>query len=171
MKSRPIISLGLILGVGLCGSPVAPTHAANINVHGASCQISGISGGIKHDDLVHTASFGTAVTALPPDVQWRWVVCSVPRSPLLSGATSASFYVDGFNLKVSDPNTSTECVLLAINFNGVVLASVGFTATEARYDQLLTLPASALPMWAYTALECKLPITGNGALLGVTSLQ
>ena len=154
---------GMVFAAVLAGSLVSPAHAANINTNAVVCEGTNAAdqGALgRGPDGVYN---GAAAI--------HFALCTVPRSPLPSGATSGSFYVDGDNFN----GQSTACILYSYQWTGQFLGSASFTSASSSYDVFLTLTAAQLGTYAYTSLLCQLPPTVNGLasamLRGVTSLQ
>lgn len=160
MKSRFLKLLGMAWCVILSVSSVAPAPAANINVNASECQPQTY----PIDDIVHTDQGIATASTVNSD---RWVSCAVLRSPLASGATSGSFYIDGD----AQNGAWTVCVIASDDYTGAFLGSASFASPGPHFDILLNMPAAQLGYWAYTSITCVLPAHGNGALRGVTSLQ
>lgn len=167
MRTHVLCLLAMVSVVAFCGSAVAPTQAANINMTAANCQptdrsqqeVWHLSGGTSNNQNAFTGAHTLDLT------------CDVPRSPLVAGATSGGFYVDGDNIG----GTRTDCVIFATSYTGAPLGGAGFTATTSSYDRFLSLPASMLTTFAYTNMSCTISnINGAGQygrIRGVTSLQ
>jgi hypothetical protein len=154
-----IKKVGSVIAAGVIGMLAASSEAGavNINTHATACAADSPSSQIEF----RYSSIYNAATGSDD------VVCPVERSPLASGATTASFYVDGLNMG----GVSTTCWLYSFNYNGTFLASTSFTSSAATYDQLLTFTAANAPTYAYISLDCYLPGNGNAGLRGITSVQ
>lgn len=167
MRTHVLGLLAIVSLVALCGSAVAPTQAANINMTAANCQPTDRS----QQEVWHLAS-GTSNNQVAFTGSTRLdLACDVPRSPLAVGATSGGFYVDGDNIG----GTRTDCIVYATSYTGAPLGGAGFSSTATSYDQFLSLPVSMLGTFSYTSMACTISnITGAGKygrLRGVTSLQ
>ena len=157
MKSRFLMLLALagILIISTLHVPAA--RAANINTSGAgTCQ--GVLGPNPNLIIVGSGITNAGSTAVE-------VMCSVPRSPLASGATSGGFYVDGF---VQTSGVTMTCFLSSYDYTGIPLGSSQFVVS-GKFDAFVSLPAAQLTTYAYVNLNCLLPSAAS--LLGVTSLQ
>src|SRR5262249_22228009 len=130
VKSRSIRLGGITLVTAalaavVCGSSVSPAYATNINIGGTECQ-AGYSSE-SQDDVDHyvdgVVSLG-AVASLP------YIVCSLPRSPLATGATSGGFYVDGDNWF----GATTTCTVYSYDYTGLFLGSSSASSSAANYD-------------------------------------
>ena len=159
MKSK----LAQLLGVAaafLCLAST-PTQAANINTGGSACQSE-----VSNDPNVVIDLFGIVNQSSTASA---FITCTIPRSPLAAGATSALFYVDG---EIVQAGGTISCFLWSTNFTGDLLGSTSFqftVNTDTKFDQLLILPAAQVSIWAYTQLFCSLPPASH--ILGVTSVQ
>lgn len=155
MKLRTMGLLGVILCCASTAQLGSPAYAVNINVGTNQCAREN-KGGHATNWLNGMRNTGTTDTFLSP------VVCSVPHSPIVSGTTTASFFVDG-------DGAGTTCSLYSLNYDGTFLGSASFSGSQATYDAFLSMPAAQVPYYAYVYLECFLPV--GGFLRGVTSLQ
>ncbi len=149
----------MALAAVLAGSPVAPTHAANINSNAAVCH------GETPSDQSSMALSSIGVVTFASNPFYTWVVCAVPRSPLAAGATSGSFYVDGNN----PAGKSTICAVYAYGWTGLFLGSSTVNTSDASYGVLVTLTSGQLGTYTYTSLLCGIP--PGGVLRGVTTVQ
>ena len=155
-----IAALAVLGAASLLGT--APAGAANINTSGSDCHA------FFGDQQ---AGLNYLPTGLQETVAGSAVVqCPIPRSPLASGATSASFFIDG----KTPASASTSCTVTSYNFNGAIEGSVSFTETNANatpltFDHFVTFPAAQMTSFAYVSVFCNL--VAGGTLFGVTSLQ
>ena len=142
----------------------ATAQAGNLNTSGAVCQNFNAAQALDIDYLTNAVRNVNAAA--------RPVICSVPRSPLPSGATP-EFFVDGRN----NASTCTTCTLTMYLFTGVIAATQSFTecapATGAvTWDRLVAFPSLPGPdTFDYASLLCTLPGGAAGLLYGVTALQ
>jgi hypothetical protein len=152
-----IVGSWMIIGAVALLANTPRTAATNINSHGAVCQplTSGdavdlryTNPGIKNGGTVN-----------------RLVLCPIPRSPLASGATQGSFFIDGDN----DNGGSTTCSLVTFDFSSQNLLGASTFTVSGTYDKFVSLPAAQLPTFAYAGLFCTLP--PGAQLRGVTSVQ
>jgi hypothetical protein len=153
VKSRIIKMLGLVFAVTVLGNPVPPAYA-NLNISADACQPQ------SDRDAVSTSS----VPGVKQNIGGQPIIllCSVPRSPLVSTATLGMFYVDG--------DGGGTCTLYSFDYTGAFLGSSSFTNTQGgSYDGLIVMPAAQLPVWAYTSLLCQIPFEGD--FRGVTVVQ
>jgi hypothetical protein len=155
VKSRIWSLYGVVAAIVLSASPVAPARAANINMGTVDCQPHLTTG-------QPLALAGVNGMYNLSQSQQADVVCSLPRSPLASGATVAGFYVDG-------DGAGTSCTVLSYDFTGAFLGSNFFFGSAAHYDTFLSLPAAQATFYAYTYLWCQIP--PGGVLRGVTAIQ
>jgi len=140
---------------------VSPASASgNINTNATECQTNFW----PQDTVLHTDQGIQTATATASAQQ---IACSVPRSPLASGVTSGSFYVDGDNFN----GATTSCVLASYDYRGTFVGSKSFSSSAPSYDVFLTLPLAQLGFWNYTGIQCALPPNGNSILRGMTSIQ
>ena len=164
MKSRSVCLLGTVFSVVLSANPSLPVQAANLNTNAVSCQQFLAPGNGRTDEILRQPGFVMTNT----DVEGtRPIICDLTRSPLIAGATSGGFYVDGDNFN----GASTTCAVYSIDYTGVFLGASGFNTSAPTYDIFISLPAAQLPTYAYTHLDRDLPAHGNGRLRGITSLQ
>lgn len=168
MKSRSACLLGTLLSVVLSAIPSLPAQAANINTTALACQQYLFPESGRTDELVRSFNYITTNSDTEHTVS---IVCDVTRSPLIAGATSGGFYMDGDNLNVGGNVWFTACTLNSYDYTGVLLGSVGFQSQAPSYDVYISLPAAQLPTYAYTSLFCVLPPHGIGRIRGITSLQ
>jgi hypothetical protein len=162
VKSRFVKLLGLLLAVTLSGNPVPPAHA-NMNISGSLCQ--------PYGQLGTNVVVGDAYVFNKSNTSRIMVTCSVPRPPLDPGATTGSFFVDGYN---PDDGTTTTCVLFSYDYTLNLLGTASFTSSPSssaarRYTGYISWPPALLPHWVYISVRCDLP--PDGILLGVTVLQ
>jgi hypothetical protein len=151
----PELLFALVITLITSMAYVPAAHAVNLNSSAP---------GICQSRYANPGIFLTSGVANTGTTDPLYLVCTVARSPLPSGATTGSFYVDGTN----NPGGTTNCAIFSYNYTGETLGAASFTATNS-YDMLLTLPAAQLSTWAYVILECSIP--PGGVLYGVTSLQ
>ena len=163
MKSSSIILSAVVTFAVMAASPASRVQAANITIKGGTCHALQF----MPTPVPEPLHFSDGSIANPTGNSNYAVVCDVPRQPLAPGATSGGFYVDGTNF----PGQSTSCSIESFNYNGFFLGLVVFTESASTYDHFVSLPASQLGTWAYVALNCSLPGSAFGSLIGVTSVQ
>lgn len=150
----------MLSGAVLLMSAVASAPAANINTNATECQAQSW----PQDAIIHTEKgIATASDVISP----VWISCSVLRSPLVSGATSGGFWVDGDNRN----GATTVCSLASYDYTGQFLGASSFSTPGTSYDIFLSLPVAQLGFWAYTGITCVLPGHGDSTLRGITSVQ
>ena len=147
--------------VVLSAFPSLPSYATNINYGTNECQVAFYSLATYAPEYSNNGVMNGGTS------QVFHIVCSLPRSPLASGATVAAFYVDGDNLN----GATTQCGVFSYDYTGTLLGAFIFDATEPHFDRYVALPAAQVTYYAYTYLICTLPPGGNGIVRGVTSLQ
>jgi hypothetical protein len=163
MKSRSdfLTRALLVLSIGACGllSITTSVSAANIQTHGSACHnynaSEALDFGYDNGGVTNRAS------------DHRIVICPVARSPLASGATSGTFWVDGNNRN----GVSTTCTLFSNDYTGALMDTVAFTSSKVNYDQPLSLPAAQLPYYGYVSVICSLPGFSNAMVRGIISVQ
>jgi hypothetical protein len=160
VKSKSIVLLALVCGVGLSASAVAPVSAATINTSTLACQAVGA----PQTDIRHTEQ-GVSTEGI---VSARFIACSVPRSPLVTLGTTGAFVVTGDN---RDGHATTTCTLSSYEFTGTFLGSTSFTTSTAHYAVILTLPVAQLGYWSYTSMTCLMPEFAQATLESVVSVQ
>lgn len=155
MKQR-LVTLLAIIGVISIAAANAPTaHAADINTLATGCK-SQNGTGLTPDTAGVVNTSGADLT----------VFCSIPRSPLASGATGGTFFIDGAN---SPFGSTTSCSIFVFDFTGAFLGASGASSTAATYDLTITMTSAQLPFFGYSVAQCQLP--SGGSLMGVTSVQ
>lgn len=161
MKSRffTLLAMGvsaLACAVALWVSSVPPTRAANLNTPGSACR------SIDEDENFFINHVGIQNITNAPFT----VTCHIVSGTPVPAFSLATFYIDGTN----PPGMKTSCSVVSYSLGGFLLGSTSFANnTEARYDALLTLPASAVPYSAYVAAVCILP--PGGMLRGISIIQ
>jgi hypothetical protein len=159
VKSKLIVSLAAACAVSMSWN--AGAHLAdNTNVNANECQLASSWG--PQDNIVHSDQ---GVSTAPGVTQPLLVVCSLPRSPLPSGLTFGTFYIDGDNF-----GATTSCTISSFDYTGAFLGSASFSTFLPKYDWSLTLPLAQLGYWAYTEVSCMLPANGAGILRGFTAV-
>jgi hypothetical protein len=161
---RVMFSKSMIIGsciVGALASIGSIAGADNITASGTACQNYNAAEAL---DIDYVPNGVRNINASP-----RWVVCSIPRSPLTAGA-SAVFYVDGHN----NPGTSTTCWFYVHDYSGNQKQAIPFTPipdAQGNWDYKQSFPAGVVQQYDYTSVLCQLPGNYNGLLYGAASVQ
>lgn len=159
MRVSSITLLAVLCGAALTVAPAGPTSATQINMNAAECQPFQPT----NPQIIGHSEKG--VFTLPTaDDPVRIVICSVPRSPSVAGA-SGFFYVDGDNAA----GASTTCILYSWSATLLLLGGTSFTTSITHYDMFLSFTAAQLDPHGFITLHCVLPPRGQGVLRGVTS--
>jgi hypothetical protein len=157
-----LVKLGSLFVAGALAVSGSAAHADNINSSGVLCQNFNASEALDIDYLT------TSVRDI--NASARSVICSIPRSPLATGATP-EFFVDGSN----SANTSTTCTVTTYSFLGTVTQSLTFTeagGTAGRtWDHFVTFPVNGVGTFDYASVLCTIPGSGQGLIFGSTSVQ
>lgn len=157
-----LVRLGSLFVAGGLATSGAVAHADNINTSGVLCQNFNAAEALDIDYF----TFGVRDI----NAAARSVICSIPRSPLATGATP-EFFVDGENFGT----TSTSCTLTIYTFGGTVTQSMSFTesstGTTRTWDHAVLFPVGSIGTFDYASALCTLPGGGQAVLFGITSVQ
>jgi len=153
----------LLYITGILVSVSATIHADNLNTSGIVCR-NYIAAEVK--DIDYTASGVTNIA-----VDYRYIICPIPRSPINSGPV-AEFFVDGFNTG----NTSTTCTVMIHDYSGNFKTSTTFTEagdTPGRaWDHAVFFnTTNQLTKYDYVSMYCSIPGNKQSVIYGITAVQ
>jgi hypothetical protein len=147
--------IGAALVAALSGLGISSQALASSTIHGSVCKA--YSNSLTDYQAIFSGSTGTANHDA---VYERSVICPVTRRVGSSGVT---VWVEG-----SASNGRTVSCTLTSRYGGVYRGSKSFSTSSSYFDQGLTMSATEAPYWAKLDVICKLPISGNGTIAGLS---